>query len=95
MGKDFSSVIFSYLQHASQLLTEMKHRAEVGDTEAVLRSAHSFKSSSKNVGAMALGEQARLLEERLRAGDTVDLKLAVQGLVVAYDEVARALKDYT
>ncbi len=94
MGDDFQTVIYSYLQHASQLLTEMKHKAEEGDLDTVMRSAHSFKSSSKNVGAMQLGEEARKLEEQVRAGEDVDLQQAVQSLVISYAKVAKALQDF-
>jgi HPt (histidine-containing phosphotransfer) domain-containing protein len=93
MGDDLQRVIFSYLQHSSQLLTEMKHKADEGNLAAVIQSVHSFKSSSKNVGAIELGEKARKLEEQLRAGESVDVKRAVQELVVNYAEVSKALQD--
>ena len=94
MCDDFQTVIYSYLQHASQLLTEMKQKAEEGDLATVIRSAHSFKSSSKNVGAMQLGEEASKLEEQLKAEEQVELQQAVQNLVISYAKVAKALQDY-
>ena len=94
MGEDYQSVIHSYLLNASQLLTDLKHKANENDIEAVIRAVHSFKSSSKNVGAIDLGEKAEALEEQLRNKAEVDIPRAVQELVVSYDEVAKALKEY-
>ena len=93
MGSDYRSVIYTYLQHATQLLTDMKHKADEGDLLSVLKAAHSFKSSSKNVGAVKLGEKARVLEENLRSEKPVNVKQVVQEIVVAYDEVAKAFQD--
>lgn len=94
MGEDYQAVIHSYLLNASQLLTDLKHKANENDIEAVIRAVHSFKSSSKNVGAIELGQKAEVIEEQLRTNAEVDIPRAVQDLVVSYDEVAKALKEY-
>jgi HPt (histidine-containing phosphotransfer) domain-containing protein len=92
MGDDYKNVIHSYLQHSSQLFTKMRHMAGEGNIEEVTRSAHSFKSSSKNVGAIKLGDMAMQLEQKLRRQEPVDLNHAVQELLVTYDQVARLLE---
>lgn len=92
MGDDYTKVIHSYLQHSSQLFTHMKHMASEGNTEEVMRSVHSFKSSSKNVGAIKLGDKALALEELLRDQQQVDLNYSVQELLLEYDPVAKALE---
>lgn len=92
MGDDYRKVIHSYLQHSSQLFTHMKHMASEGNAEEVLRSVHSFKSSSKNVGAIKLGDKALALEQQLRDKQQIDLNYSVQELLVAYDPVAKALE---
>ncbi|WP_291993051.1 hybrid sensor histidine kinase/response regulator [Candidatus Accumulibacter sp. ACC003] len=53
---------------AEQLLTSIEKASTQGDTPTLQRSAHSLKSSSVAVGALALSEQARQLEMLLRAG---------------------------
>ena len=92
MGDDYRKVIHSYLQHSSQLFTQMKHMASEGNAEEVLRSVHSFKSSSKNVGAIKLGDKALALEEQLRNNQEVDLNYSVQELLVEYARVAKVLE---
>ncbi|MBT8438331.1 MAG: response regulator [Gammaproteobacteria bacterium] len=92
MGDDYKNVIHSYLQHSSQLFTRMKHMASEGNAEEVRRSVHSFKSSSKNVGAIKLGDRALALEQQLRNKQEVDLNHSVQRLLVDYDQVAKALE---
>ena len=92
MGDDYRQVIHSYLQHSSQLFTRMKHMASEGNAGEVMRSVHSFKSSSKNVGAIKLGDKALALEEQLRDKQEIDLNDAVQALLVEYDPVAKALE---
>jgi len=92
MGDDYRKVIHSYLQHSSQLFTQMKHMASEGNVEEVLRSVHSFKSSSKNVGAIKLGDKALGLEEQLRDNQEVDLNYSVQELLVEYARVAKVLE---
>lgn len=92
MGEDYKNVIHSYLQHSSQLFTRMKHMASEGNAKEVMRSVHSFKSSSKNVGAIKLGDRALAFEQQLRNNEEVDLNNSVQGLLVDYDQVAKALE---
>ena len=92
MGDDYKNVIHSYLQHSSQLLTTLKHKAQEDDALEVMKSAHSFKSSSKNVGAIKLGNQAQALEQAIRQQKAINLEEAVQKLIVAYDRVASELQ---
>jgi len=92
MGDDYKNVIHSYLQHSSQLFTRMKHMASEGNAEEVMRSVHSFKSSSKNVGAIKLGDRALAFEQQLRNKQVPDLDHSVQRLLVDYDQVAKALE---
>ena len=93
MGDDYKNVIHTYLQHSSQLFTKMKHMASEGNSEEVLRSVHSFKSSSKNVGAIKLGDMAFEIEQKLRNKEPVDMEQAIQRLLLAYDSAARSLKE--
>jgi CheY-like chemotaxis protein len=57
-----------YVENAAKLLDAFEQAARSGDAQTMLRSAHTLKSSSATVGAMALSNQARELEELMRGG---------------------------
>jgi HPt (histidine-containing phosphotransfer) domain-containing protein len=61
-------VLGLFAQSAPELLAGIESAARGRDTKSLLRTVHTLKSSSASVGAMALSEQAREMENRLRAG---------------------------
>ncbi len=61
-------LIDTYLEDAVTQLAAMRQAALDGDPAAMERPAHSLKSSSATVGAMALAELCRSLEADARAG---------------------------
>jgi HPt (histidine-containing phosphotransfer) domain-containing protein len=74
-GNDLEFVdelIDTYLADASLQLEAMQAAASSGDAAALVRPAHSLKSSSANVGAMALADICRALEAAARTGDVPD-----------------------
>lgn len=65
MGNDrelYESVLETYLESFSDIVTELVFAAEHGDMESVTRCAHSIKSTSRTVGGMRLGDVAAQLE---------------------------------
>ena len=64
-------VINLYLTGASRLMQGVISSAEKGDTESLLRAAHTLKSSSANVGATGLSDLCRQLEEKARKDEPV------------------------
>ena len=58
-----------------------------------MRPAHSLKSSSLNVGAIALGELGRQLEEAARSGDVPDAADRVATISAGFEDVRTALLD--
>ncbi|KFB77090.1 Hpt domain-containing protein [Candidatus Accumulibacter cognatus] len=83
-------VLDMFTRNATTLLAAIDSAMQQGDAKALQRSAHTLKSSSATVGAMALSEKARDLEMRLRAGELpgTDWPQALRG---AYDDFASAL----
>ncbi len=83
-------VLDMFTRNASTLLAAIDSAMQQGDAKTLQRSAHTLKSSSATVGAMALSEKARDLEMRLRSGElpATDWPQALRG---AYDEFASAL----
>ena len=65
--------------------------APTGDVSALVRPAHSLKSSSANIGAMALAERCRTLEADARAGRVDDVDGAVNAIAEGYATAAAEL----
>jgi len=61
-------VLDLFVQNAAELLTEVDDAANRGDAPALQRAAHTLRSSSATIGALALSEQAKRLDMLLRAG---------------------------
>ncbi|MEJ2592203.1 MAG: response regulator [Candidatus Thiodiazotropha sp.] len=85
MEEDFVSVIQSYLKSAPGLMHGIRDAIKAGDMDALVKSAHPLKSSSANVGAMALSQLARELEFKGRERDA-------SGLVETYNRTAEAFR---
>jgi len=61
-------LVDTYLEEGDGLVEDLIGAAAAGDVEAMVRPAHSMKSSSLNVGALELGALCRALEEDARSG---------------------------
>ncbi|MDX1562508.1 MAG: response regulator, partial [Gammaproteobacteria bacterium] len=88
-----SRVIELYLANSAELMTEMKKAFNADDPERVARSAHTLKSSSANLGAMAFAEVCRVLEAESRSGDLVESSGLYRQLDNLYPKVVQALKS--
>ena len=56
-------VVTLYLEQTPKLLEELETARRSADTEALVNIAHTLKSSSLTVGAIALAESCRIIEE--------------------------------
>src|SRR4029079_5961716 len=63
-------IVDAYLADAPEQIRGMPAALAAGDITTSWRHAHTLKGNSRNVGATALAEIARTLEEQARAGDT-------------------------
>jgi signal transduction histidine kinase/CheY-like chemotaxis protein len=79
-----------YLEHAPQLLTTLKEAAAGNDLDAMAYASHSLKSSSANVGALALSARCKELETLAREGAVDNPAERVRGIALAY-EAAEAI----
>ena len=84
-------LIDTYLEDSAVQLDAMRSAAEVSDVAALVRPAHSLKSSSANVGAMALAEACRSLEAEGRAGTVADMVARVDACGRSFSDVRDAL----
>lgn len=86
-------LIDTFLDDATAQLDDMRQAASAGDAARMVRPAHSLKSTSANVGAMALAELCRSLEADGRSGTIVDATARVDACELAFAEVRTALLD--
>jgi len=86
-------LVDTYLEEGVSLIGRMRTAAAAGDggTDELLRAAHSLKSSSLNVGALALGEQCRSLEADARGGPVTDAGPRVDAIASGFDAARAAL----
>jgi two-component system, sensor histidine kinase and response regulator len=63
-----NKVLITYLESSASLIDEFKSSLDRGETETIHRAVHTLKSSSANVGAIALSELCRDVESDVRQG---------------------------
>lgn len=86
-------LVDTYIEDGRSQVDGLRAALDRGDTEALVRAAHSLKSSSVNVGALALGDRCRALEEAARGGPVSDAGEQVASIAADFDEAVAALLD--
>jgi len=84
-------ILRTYLDTTPALLSALQEGFCQGDAMHVEQAAHSLKSSSGNVGALALAELARALEAMGRAQNLAQAAPLLAGIAREYAEVCQAL----
>jgi HPt (histidine-containing phosphotransfer) domain-containing protein len=80
----------AYVSEGREHLDAILAAAAAGDAGAMLRPAHTLKSSSASLGAMRLSAIARRLEEAAREGREADLGPDAEAARVAWAETLEA-----
>jgi len=86
--EEFGNILRGFIDHAPVLQADLDAGLAGGDITALVRPAHSLKSSSANVGALRLSELARTVEHAARQGD---METSAQGVVGIRSELSRVL----
>jgi HPt (histidine-containing phosphotransfer) domain-containing protein len=89
-----AKVVGLYLDRAPGLVDEIGQAVERGDAAAIQSAAHSLKSSSANVGAGAVSESARLLEQLARGMDLGGVGKAFETLRQDFEPAASELRNH-
>lgn len=93
-GAETARIIALFLEDAPVLIGQLEAAATTGDIEKLRDVAHTLKSSSANVGAIALSNAARRIELAARTG-TLDRPGVMVALAIAENARARvALTGY-
>jgi HPt (histidine-containing phosphotransfer) domain-containing protein len=85
-------LVETYVTEGAANLEDMTIAAAAGDAAAIVRPAHTLKSSSASLGAMRLSGVARAIEEAGRAGGAAGL---VEDVELARSTWAATLQAFT
>ncbi|HEY4227480.1 MAG TPA: Hpt domain-containing protein [Candidatus Limnocylindrales bacterium] len=85
-------LVEAYVAEATGYLDAMTHAIAGGDTAAIVRPAHTLKSSSATLGAMRLAGISRGIEEAGRAGHAEGMAAAVERAHSTWTETIDALR---
>ena len=86
-------LVDTYLEEGDRLVEDLIVAATAGEIEAMVRPAHSMKSSSLNVGALELGALCRALEEDARGGTVDDPVGRANAIKLGFAEARAALLE--
>ena len=87
LGSELQPLVALYLKDTPRLIEDMRNASVAPDHDALREAAHSLKSSSANVGAMALSTAARRIELGARAHDLDRPAVAVALLAAEFSRV--------
>jgi HPt (histidine-containing phosphotransfer) domain-containing protein len=96
LGGDFDflkELVDAYLDSTPGLFAAMRQAAAAGDGAGLQRAAHSLKTGSASMGALALAALCKQLEDTGRSGVLDGTMALIEVVAAAYEEVATALRD--
>ncbi|WP_448603366.1 PAS domain-containing protein [Thermoleptolyngbya sp.] len=88
----FTELIDCYLTEAPKMVASIQHAGAMLDTSAIMRTAHTFKSSSAVVGATRLSKLCRYLEDTAHQSTPDEIVAQIDKLVAEYERVSAALR---
>ena len=92
-GEDFLvDLIDVYLEDTPNRIAQMRESVDGGDTDTLIREAHTLKSSSANVGAMRLSALAKQMELVWQTGNFAGMADDVQRFEDEFIQVKAALE---
>jgi HPt (histidine-containing phosphotransfer) domain-containing protein len=94
MGAHFIiELIDTYNTETAALIEQLGQALAMGEATLFGRSAHSIKSSSASLGALAFSQQARELEMMGKAKDLNGADVKVEKLMADFIQVKRRLEE--
>jgi signal transduction histidine kinase/CheY-like chemotaxis protein len=91
----FAKVVELYTSNSLALTATLRSAALFNDAEAMLRAAHSLKSSSANVGAMTLAELCRDVEGAANNGELDVACALIERVIEEHQQVLQALSAHS
>jgi two-component system, sensor histidine kinase and response regulator len=88
-----SELIEAYFTSSDQLMDSLRRAVRTADAQTVMRSAHSLKSSSANLGALSLAEYCKEMETLGRTNTLADASAVLVKIDAEYAGVCRTLSS--
>lgn len=85
-------ILTVFLDDVPKRIVALRAAAAAGNAIAMQRAAHSLKGSSGNIGARALHDVCRQLDDRARSGDLTRLTPLLESLATEYGRVEAEIK---
>ncbi len=96
VGSDFViELIDAYAVETADLLNRLQQALAGADAAAFGRLAHSIKTSSASLGALAFAQQARELELMGKVNELAEARAKVDQLAAAFPKVVNRLTELT
>jgi HPt (histidine-containing phosphotransfer) domain-containing protein len=89
-----ADLVETYLADGTDQLAEIDAAVRSGDAEALVRPAHTLKSSSRTVGANHLGELGRQIEMLGRSGSTTGADALAAAARAEFTDIEVALRAW-
>jgi signal transduction histidine kinase/CheY-like chemotaxis protein/HPt (histidine-containing phosphotransfer) domain-containing protein len=94
MGEEFVALVRVFLEDAPGALQKLQQAVDSNDVDALVAPAHSLKSTSANLGALALSDIARTIEHGARQRNLADPRAEVAALGREFHRVEAALRGF-
>lgn len=92
MGNEFDNLVQMFLADAARYIAALEEAASANDLERMIGPAHTLKSSSANLGAMAVSAAARRIETAAREGVLPRPAVAVAVLEAEFQRASESLR---
>ena len=87
-----SDLIHQFLDDGPGHVANIQNAVEHGDSDMLMKAAHTFKGSCRNMGALPLSDLCATLEQAGRTGNTENLKEVLATVEDEYAQVKAALE---
>jgi HPt (histidine-containing phosphotransfer) domain-containing protein len=87
-------LIEAFLEDGREQIAAMRQALAGGDAPTFQRAAHSLKSSSANLGALALSAQAKALELLAKEGNLQAAAGPLEAVAAAFPVVEQSLREF-
>ena len=93
MGSEFRTLVESFERDSRQRLQTLEEAVDRAAADEVRQTAHSFKGSSGNLGALELSQLCLELEQAGRSGDLEPAPELLQRIREAFERARRELEQ--
>lgn len=88
---DIISIYAEFQTSTKEMIQDLKHAHNAGDSESVLHLSHTIKGSCANIGLQKIYEIAQQIEHGLRENTNPDVARLIQETESAYTDTISAL----